>query len=438
MASAPLLERAKAITGLDNPKSTKQLLPWLNERGAYLENLRKDTLEIALEGRLPDEVREVLLLRQSLSRTSTKKYTAMVNAMGVDGRIRGLLQFYGANRTGRWAGRLVQAQNLPRTYLHGGMLDLAREITCDQDPETIAMIYGDVSDVLSQLVRTTFVPADGYRYVDADFSAIEARVIAWLANEAWVLQVFRSHGKIYEATASQMFGVPLDRIAKGNPEYALRQKGKVATLALGFQGGTGALIKMNAVRNGIPEEDLPDIVSRWRSANPAIVALWRSVEQAALQAVETGRPVSTHGLTFARECVPEKGLDWLTILLPSGRKLYYAHPHFSLNPWGKNQLNYYHNNQTTGKWCTTNTYGGKLTENIVQAIARDCLAHSINLLEQAGFPIVFHIHDEVVIEMPTDKADLSAVTQVMRQTPPWATDLPLDADGWVGDYFTKD
>ena len=348
------------------------------------------------------------------------------------------LQFYGANRTGRWAGRLVQVQNLPRTYLHGAMLDTARDLTRRKLPEGLELLYGSVPGTLSQLVRTALVPRPGCKFVDADFSAIEARVVAWLAGEEWVLQVFRTHGKIYEATASQMFGVPLDRIVKGNPEYALRQKGKVATLALGYQGGSSALIAMGALKNGLTEEELPDIVSRWRQANRAIVRCWKAVEQAAIQAVETGRSCATHGLVFAREADIDSGLDFLTIRLPSGRKLYYAQPHFGINQWGGKQLRYYGMNQMTKKWSVIETYGGHMTENIVQAIARDCLAVNIERLENAGFPIVFHIHDEVVIEVPEDRADLDEVTRIMGQPIEWAPGLPLAADGWVGDYFTKD
>ena len=275
-------------------------------------------------------------------------------------------------------------------------------------------------------------------FVDADFSAIEARVVAWLAGEEWVLQVFRTHGKIYEATASQMFGVPFDRIKKGNPEYSLRQKGKVATLALGYQGGSGALIAMGALRMGLDESELPDIVSKWRTANPAIVRCWKSLEQAAIQTIETGIPVQTHGLTFAREADAENGQDFLTILLPSGRKLFYAKPHLGVNQWGGKSIHYYGMNQTTRKWETTDTYGGKLTENCVQAIARDCLAVNIDRLEKAGYPVVFHIHDEVVLEVPAAQANLDEVVRIMSQPIDWAQDLPMAADGWVGDYFTKD
>ncbi len=431
---------ARELTGLSNPNSREQLLTWLQGEGVAIADLRGETVADALEHKdeIAPEAYRVLQLRQELSKTSTKKYETMVSALCADGRVRGLLQFYGATRTGRWAGRLVQVQNLPRTYLHGGMLDLARDITKARNPEGLKLIYGSVPDTLSQLVRTAFVPEEGKAFVDADFSAIEARVIAWLAGEEWVLQVFRTHGKIYEATASQMFGVPIDRIVKGNPEYALRQKGKVATLALGYQGGAGALIAMGALRMGLAEDELPDIVTRWRGANPAIVRCWKAIEQAAIQAIETGRACTTRGLVFARESDINNDQDFLTIRLPSGRKLYYAKPYLGVNQWGGKSIHYYGMNQTTRKWGTQDTYGGKLTENCVQAIARDCLAANIERLEQAGFPIVFHIHDEVVIEVDAGRADLKGVIAIMSEPISWAPGLPLNADGWVGDYFTKD
>lgn len=431
---------ARELTALENPNSREQLLTWLQGMGVPIADLRGETVADALEheGEMDPNAYRVLQLRQELSKTSTKKYKAMVSAGCSDGRVRGLLQFYGANRTGRWAGRLVQVQNLPRTYLHGGLLDLARDITKSQNPEGLRLIFGSIPDTLSQLVRTAFVPAQGKRFVDADFSAIEARVIAWLASEEWVLQVFRTHGKIYEATASQMFGVPIDRIVKGQPEYALRQKGKVATLALGYQGGAGALVAMGALKMGLTEEELPDIVSRWRSANPAIVRCWKAIEQAAIQAIETGRPCTTRGLVFAREADVDHGQDFLTIRLPSGRKLFYAKPYLGVNQWGGKSIHYHGMDQKTKKWRPLDTYGGKLTENCVQAIARDCLAANIARLEAAGIPIVFHIHDEIVAEVDDEKADLGEVIRIMSQPIAWAPGLPLAADGWVGEYFTKD
>jgi DNA polymerase len=263
-------------------------------------------------------------------------------------------------------------------------------------------------------------------------------VIAWLAGEEWVLDVFRTHGKIYEACAAQMFGVPIEKIVKGQPEYALRQIGKVATLALGYQGAAGALINMGALKQGLTEEELPDIVRRWRDSNKRIVDLWYSVENAAISVVKTGQPAGVRGLLFALEGDHATGQFFLTITLPSGRKLYYAKPFLSPNQWGNDSIHYYGMNQTSKKWEVVDTYGGKLVENCVQAIARDCLAVNIERLEAAGFRIVFHVHDEVVIDIAKEKADLEAVCQIMSQPIPWAPGLPLKADGWVGDYYTKD
>ncbi|MEA4972941.1 MAG: DNA polymerase [Candidatus Metalachnospira sp.] len=430
-------EEAKELTQLDNPNSVAQLKAWLQtETGMTVSAMSKETVSEMLESDLDENVRRMLELRQEMGKTSVKKYTAMIKAMCEDGRLRGMLQFYGANRTGRWAGRLVQVQNLPRTYLHDEKLDLARKLVKERNINALKLTYGSIPDTLSQLVRTAFIPEKGKVYIDADFSAIEARVIAWLAGESWVLDVFRTHGKIYEAAASQMFGVPIDKIAKGNPEYALRQKGKVATLALGYQGSTGALINMGALKMGLSEDELPDIVSRWRSANPSIVRCWKALESAAIQAIETGAPVGTRGLIFTREADISKGQDFLTISLPTGRKLFYVRPHLGVNQWGNKSIGYYGMDQTTKKWTPLETYGGKITENVVQAIARDCLAYNMQKLEMLGYKIVFHIHDEVVIEADTDELD--RVCGLMGQPIPFAPGLPMAADGWVGEYFTKD
>ncbi len=430
---------SRAITNLENPNSVAQLKKWIEERtGKEVPSLNKETMDEMLDTDIPVSVRRVLELRQQLGKTSVSKYKAMTRAECTDGRLRGSLQFYGANRTGRWAGRLAQVQNLPRTYLHGAELDLARKFVKLKNPNAIQLTFGSVQDTLSQLVRTAFIPEKGKVFVDADFSAIEARVVAWLAGENWVLEVFRTHGKIYEATAAQMFGVPIEKIVKGTPEYALRQKGKVATLALGYNGGPGALINMGALKMGIPEEELQEIVYKWRGANQAIVRCWKALEHAAIQAIKTGRAVGTHGLVFAREADITKGQDFLTILLPSGRKLFYAKPHLTLNQWGNESIGYYGMNQTSKNWEPTETYGGKLTENVVQAIARDCLAHTLTVLEAQGYKIVFHVHDEVIIEIEKEKADLDKVCQIMSQPIPFAPGLPMAADGWVGDYFTKD
>ena len=433
-----LTEEAVALSGLDNPNSVKQLMQWLEEElDEELTDLRKDTVSRLLNGNLTnDTARRMLEIRQELGKTSTKKYNAIEAAVCADGRVRGLLQFYGANRTGRWAGRLVQVQNLPRTYVEP--LPLARDLVKRQETASLRALFGSVPDTLSQLIRTSFIAEPGNALVDADFSAIEARVISWLAGESWRLDVFRTHGKIYEASASQMFGVPLERIKKGNPEYALRQKGKVAELALGYQGSTGALIKMGALDMGLTEAELPDIVNRWRDANKRIRDLWYSMEAAAVQVIQTGQPVGLRSLVLAREMDAGNNLDFLTIRLPSGRKLYYAHPSLGQNQWGKPSITYMGVDQTTKKWKLIETYGGKLVENCVQAIARDCLAEAIERLEAANYPVVFHVHDEVVVECAAERASLDDIAAIMGQPVSWAPDLPLGADGWVGAFYKKD
>ena len=433
-----LTDEAVTLSGLDNPNSVKQLMQWLEEElDEELTDLRKDTVSRLLNGNLTnDTARRMLEIRQELGKTSIKKYNAIEAAVCADGRVHGLLQFYGANRTGRWAGRLVQVQNLPRTYVEP--LPLARDLVKRRETASLRALFGSVPDTLSQLIRTSFVAQPGNALVDADFSAIEARVISWLAGESWRLDVFRTHGKIYEASASQMFGVPLERIKKGNPEYALRQKGKVAELALGYQGSTGALIKMGALDMGLTEAELPDIVNRWRDANKRIRDLWYSMEAAAVQVIQTGQPVGLRSLVLAREMDAGNDLDFLTIRLPSGRKLYYAHPSLGQNQWGKPSITYMGMDQTTKKWKLIETYGGKLVENCVQAIARDCLAEAIERLEVANYPVVFHVHDEVVVECAAERASLDDIAAIMGQPVSWAPDLPLGADGWVGAFYKKD
>lgn len=435
-----LVKEAVSITGLQNPNSVSQLAAWLQETtDVSVTDLRKDTVAAMLDSQMVSgDAERMLSIRRELGKTSTKKYNAIENAVCKDGRVRGLLQFYGANRTGRWAGRLVQVQNLPRTYIGLGQLPLARDAVRNKESDKLKVLFGSVPDTLSQLIRTSFIASNGNKLVDADFSAIEARVISWLAGEQWRLEVFRTHGKIYEASASQMFGVPIEKIKKGNPEYVLRQKGKVAELALGYQGSSGALIAMGAMKMGIPEEDLPEIVSRWRDSNKRIVDLWYSLENAAVSVIQTGTPCGLRGLYLAREYDAQNNLDFLTITLPSGRKLFYASPSLGMNTWNRPSILYKGVNQKTRQWTQLETYGGKLVENVVQAIARDCLALAIEHLEDAGFHVVFHIHDEVVIDCPADKADLDKVVEIMTQQVPWAPDLPLNADGWVGDFFRKD
>lgn len=436
VSTAQLEEGARRMTGLENPNSTSQLLGWLEGQGVPLPNLQKATVTDALKHQdLPEDVRRVLGIRQQMGKTSIKKYVAMDTAKGKDGRVRGLTQYYGANRTGRWAGRLVQMQNLPRNYL--GTLDYARELVKDHNYDGLKLLYGNVPDTLSQLIRTAFIPSDGHKFVVADFSAIEARVIAWLAGEQWVNEVFATHGKIYEATASQMFGVPVERIVKGNPEYDLRQKGKVATLALGYQGWIPALIQMGAKDMGLTEEEMQDIARRWRRANPRICDLWQAVGQAAIAAIQAAQPQGTHGLMFALEGDIVYGQCFLTIRLPSGRKLYYPEPFLHENDRGELAPHYYGIIKGKKKWGPISTYGGKMTENIVQAIARDCLAETLKRVDAKGLQVVFHVHDEVVIDAPMD-VTVEDICAMMAEPIPWAPGLILKGAGFEGSYYKKD
>ena len=436
ISTQALTGEAVGITGLTNPNSTSQLLQWLAEQGVQLDNLQKATVEETLTREtLPKNVRRILEIRQQLGKTSVKKYTAMETAKCEDDRIRGLTQFYGANRTGRWAGRLVQLQNLPRNYLK--TLDYARNLVKAQNYDGIRLLYGNVPDTLSQLIRTAFIPSEGRKFVVADFSAIEARVIAWLAGEQWVNEVFATHGKIYEATASQMFHVPIEKIVKGNPEYSLRQKGKVATLALGYQGGTSALIAMGALNMGLTEEELPDIVSRWRNANPRIRDLWYAVEEAALAAMTTAEPQAIRGLVFRLEGDLIYGQSFLTVQLPSGRKLFYPKPFLQENRFGKMAIHYYTVGQQTRKWEVDSTYGGKMTENIVQAIARDCLAETLRRIDRLGLQVVFHVHDEVIIDAPMD-VTVDQICGLMAEPILWAPGLILKGAGFESNYYMKD
>ena len=443
VSSAELTEEAINITGLQNPNSTAQLKVWVEkelsdslEADVELPGLRKEDVSMLLERNdLSKEIRRVLEIRQQLGKTSIKKYVAMETAKGTDDRVRGLTQYYGANRTGRWAGRLVQLQNLPRNYLK--TLDYARELVKTKNYDGIRFLYGNVPDTLSQLIRTAFIPSKGHKFVVADFSAIEARVIAWLAGEQWVNEVFATHGKIYEATASQMFHVPIEKIVKGNPEYSLRQKGKVATLALGYQGGTAALIAMGALNMGLAEEELPDIVQRWRNANPRIRDLWYAVEQAALTTMQTAQPQGINGLIFRYEGELMYGQSFLTVQLPSGRKLFYPKPFLKENQFGKMAIHYYTVGQQTKKWEVASTYGGKMTENIVQAIARDCLAETLRRIEQLGLQVVFHVHDEVIIDAPME-VTAEQICDLMAEPISWAPGLLLKGAGFESSYYMKD
>lgn len=438
---AQLTDEAVQLSGLQNPNSVKQLARWLSaETGDDITTLRKETIKELLGRDNADHVQRMLEIRQELGKTSTKKYDAIEAAVCDDRRVRGLLQFYGANRTGRWAGRLVQVQNLPRTYTEP--LEFARELVKGRKLDALRIVYGSPNDTLSQLIRTTFVAAPGNVLIDADFSAIEARVISWLADEEWRLEVFRTHGRIYEASASQMFGVPLERIKKGNPEYSLRQRGKVAELALGYQGGVPAMRQMDTGKllADLPDEEIKDIVDKWRNTNPKIRNLWYSFNDAAIRVIQNGGSLRVRCCTFARECDCIRGTTCMTISLPSGRKLYYVEPAVGENRWGGPSITYMGVNDKN-KWGRIETYGGKLVENVVQAIARDCLAQAIEHLEAAGLPVVFHIHDEVVIDtaaFDTNDAMLDKVVKIMSTPIPWAEGLPLGADGWVGAFFKKD
>lgn len=445
-----LMAEARQLSGLDNPNSIKQLVRWLTDAtdsDAEITSVTKETVATMLKQPQPANVQRMLEIRQELGKTSTKKYDALETCIADDGRVRGLLQFYGANRTGRWAGRLVQVQNLPRTYTHP--LPPARQLVKDRNIDGLRLMYGSINDTLSQLIRTAFVATPGNVLIDADFSAIEARVISWLAGQEWRLEVFRTHGKIYEASASQMFHVPIEKIKKGNPEYALRQRGKVAELALGYQGGVSAMRRMDTGHNldDLSDDEVKGIVDRWRETNSMIRDLWNIVDSAAVTVITNGgaqtiRSETTDAvITLACELDVITGTRYMTILLPSGRKLYYPSPEIGVNRWGNPSVSYMGQNQTTKRWERVETYGGKLVENIVQAIARDCLAIAIENLEAQGLHVVFHIHDEVVIDTPAwadEDTMLETVTKIMTKPIPWAQMLPLNADGWVDKYFKKD
>ena len=428
--SARLMDEARELTGLDNPRSDAQLKGWLAERGVVTDSLDKKSIPPLLEAATDSTIKRVLRLRQELGKTSISKYAAMERGLCEDGRVHNLLQYYGAGRTGRRAGRLVQVQNLPQNKLRD--LSTARQLVRDGEFDLLEMAYGSPPFVLSQLIRTTFVPSEGCRFIIADYSAIEARVLAWLAGENWVLKEFYGDGLIYEATASMMFHVPKDQIKKGGARADLRSKGKVATLACGYQGSTGALIQMGALKSGIPEEELPGIVKRWRKANQNIVRFWYAVEEAAINAVQ-GRPSTlAHGIRFEREA------DYLFITLPSGRRLAYYKPELRPEPkFDKLGLTYMGVGQNR-QYCRQKSYGGKLVENITQATARDCLRDAMTALEAAGYRIVFHVHDEVIADMPEGTGSLAEMQEIMGRPLAWAPGLPLRAAGFEASFYMKD
>lgn len=423
-----LMDEAIQLTSLENPNSPTQLLKWLNAEGLEIPDLQKKTVTEWLKV-ATGKAKKMLELRLQMSKTSVKKYTKMHEMMCKDHRVRGVFQFYGAG-TGRWAGRGVQLQNLTKHHISDDELDIARTAIKRQEYEWLDMLLDDsYQDLLSQLVRTTFTAKDGYEFAVSDFSAIEARVIAWYAGEKWRLQVFETHGKIYEASASQMFNVPIESIGKGSP---LRQKGKVSELALGYQGGAGALKAMGALDMGIDESELKGLVDSWRRANPNIVEFWYAVQEAAIQTVKTRQVNHTHGLKFYMF----KGA--LMIELPSGRSLSYLKPKLRKNRWGSEVIVFKGQDSVNRKWTDIDTYGGKLVENIVQATARDLLAVSLVRLEKEGYEVVAHVHDEIIVEVPKGSRALADIEDIMSQPVKWAEGLSLDSDGFVSEFYMKD
>lgn len=418
------LQTAKKLTGLANPNSPLQLKDWLHQQGVKTDSLSKASVTQLLQT-TTGKVHQVLALRQLLSKSSVKKYQAMQKAMCQDGRVHGLLQFYGANRTGRWAGRLVQVQNLPRNSMPD--LEEARELVKQGNVPALAMLYNSVPDVLSQLIRTAFVPSEGHHFYVADFSAVEARVIAWLSNEKWRQEAFAKNEDIYCASASQMFGVP---VVKHGINGELRQKGKIAELALGYGGSISALKAMGATKLGLTDDELPPLVQMWRNASPHIVQFWWDVDKAAKECIKTHLPQTTHGMNF----IYRSGCMFLR--LRSGRYLCYPQPKIGINRFGSESITFMGIN-TVKKWDRIETYGAKLVENIVQATSRDLLAEAMRRLEATGNTVVMHIHDEAVIDAPFNRS-LDTMVQLMTKVPDWANGLILNAAGFVSDFYKKD
>lgn len=418
------LKRAQELTGLENPNSPIQLKEWILSNGVEMETLTKAEVASVMET-ATGPVKEVLELRQLLSKSSVKKYVAMETCRCSDGRAHGLLQFYGANRTGRWAGRLVQVQNLPQNHIPD--LAVARNLIKSGCFEAVELLYDSIPDTLSQLIRTAFVPREGCKFMVADFSAIEARVIAWLAGESWRQEVFRNNGDIYCASASQMFGVPVE---KHGVNGELRQKGKIAELALGYGGGVGTMISMGAIDMGLAEEELQPIVDSWRQSNPAIVKLWWDVHRCVIKAVKDKQPQTYKCLTF------EYQSGMLFIGLPSGRRLAYAKPSVYRNDYDRDEIAYM-GVDATKKWGKIDSYGPKFVENIIQAMSRDILAEAMARMEAAGYDIVMHVHDEAVIEAPRD-AVLEDACQIMSKAPDWTPGLILNAAGYECEFYQKD
>jgi len=429
---AEVLVKLKHLTGLENPNSPKQLKDWLTlQTGETVTSIAKGSVLELLDGKILPLVEEVLKLRQTAAKSSNAKYPTMLDCAGADSRARGLFQFYGANRTGRWAGRLIQMQNLPQNHLK--YLEQARAAVASGDYELVTMLYDNIASVVSQLIRTAFVAKEGHTFAVADFSAIEARVIAWLSGETWRLKVFNTHGKIYEASASKMFNVPIEIVTKAS-DY--RAKGKVAELALGYQGAVGALKTMGGEAMGLDESEMDAIVKKWRKANPAIVQLWGDLESCAVQALKTRKAVKSQhkGLVFDYDG------EVLTIELPSGRKLFYQSPSFTKNKWDKLSIRYKGMNQETKQWGYVDTYGGKITENVVQAIARDLLADAMQRVNAAGYDIVLTIHDEIVCEIEKENAfkQMESICDVMAQTKSIYSGVPFPADVFLSWHYKKD
>ena len=421
-AREELIARMKELTDLENPNSVSQVKTWLSENGLEVDSLGKKDVKAALQD-APRQIQEVLELRLQLAKSSVKKYQAMENAVCSDGRTRGMFQFYGANRTGRWAGRLVQMQNLPQNHLED--LETARTLVNSGGYEAVQMLYSDVPNTLSQLVRTAFIPRNGYRFIVSDFSAIEARVLSWLAGETWRMEVFAGNGDIYCASASQMFKVPVE---KHGQNAHLRQKGKIAELALGYGGSVGALKAMGALDMGLEENELKPLVNVWRQSNPNIVQLWWDVDKVVKEAVKERISTNTHGINFSYES------GFLFITLPSGRRLAYVKPRMGTNDFGGDCVTY-EGVGATKKWERIETYGPKVVENIVQAISRDILCYSMQRLKD--YRICMHIHDEIVIEAPAE-VELEAIEASMAASPSWADGLLLNADGFETKFYKKD
>ena len=428
--SEAMTKRAYELTGLENPNSVSQLKSWLEERGISVDSLGKkevSTLITDLDKHSIDtEALDMMKLRLQMAKSSVKKYQAAERCICSDGRAHGLFQFYGANRTGRFSGRLLQLQNLPQNHIT--TLDEARELVKMGCFDMAESIYGNVPDILSQLIRTMLIPKKGCEFIVADFSAIEARVLAWLSGEQWVLDAFRNGEDLYCATASQMFGVP---VVKHGVNGELRQKGKISVLACGYGGSVGALVSMGALDMGLKEEELPDIISSWREANPHTVQFWYAVEKAAIDTVKdhSDRTVGRIGFQFSANV--------LWIVLPSGRRLAYVKPQLQPNRFGRMALTF-EGLGANNKWVRQETYSGKITENLTQATARDLLVEAMWRIEKAGLDIVGHVHDEVILEVPKGKYTVEDVCSIMNQNPEWAEGLPLSSAGYTGNYYFKD